>query len=136
MTGSVFVPGTPAPQGSMRAFVVAGRARVTADNQRTTPWRAEIASAVRNVVGNTIPYPDGPVALTLQFIMPRRASEPKRVTPAHVRKPDIDKLQRACLYALTGVLVRDDSQVVEIHAHKRTADIAEMPGLVIEWETP
>ncbi len=134
VTAGVFVPGRPVPQGSTKAFVVNGRARVTADNPATKPWRADIQAHVRAHVGPVIPHPDGPVTLGLRFLMPRRAAEPKRVTPAHTRKPDLDKLTRAVLDALTGLVYTDDSQVVGFHhLSKRTANIGEQPGLLVDW---
>jgi hypothetical protein len=38
------VAGIPQQQGSMRAFVVAGRARVTSDNAKLKPWRNLVSS--------------------------------------------------------------------------------------------
>lgn len=127
----IFVPGTPVPQGSTRAFVVNGRARITAANTKTKPWRADIQAHVSEVIRDGILCPDGAVGLDLEFVMPRRAAEPKRITPPHTRKPDTDKLIRAVLDALTGLVYTDDSQVIAIRAAKRTAAIGESPGLHI-----
>ena len=33
--------------------------------------------------------------------------------------PDIDKLARCALDALTGIVFRDDAQIVDLHATKR-----------------
>lgn len=132
-TAAVFVPGTPIPQGSARAFVVKGRAVVTGANAKTNPWRADIAAHVRSAIGATIVYPTEPVALSLDFVMPRRKAEPKRVTPAHTRKPDLDKNCRAVLDAIDGLVYTDDSQVTTLIASKRTAEIGEQPGVYITW---
>lgn len=131
--GGLFVPGTPEPQGSTRSFVVKGRAVTTSDNPDVKPWRAVISAYIRDSIGPVIVHPTGPVSLGLLFVMPRRKGEPKRITPPHTRRPDADKLVRAVLDALTGLVYTDDSQVVEIHARKRTAEIGEMPGVTIEW---
>jgi crossover junction endodeoxyribonuclease RusA len=140
MTGAVFVPGWPQPQGSLRAFVVHGkggaappRAIVTHDNPGTMPWRASVAALVRSQVGAGIDLPTQPVVVALSFVMPRRKAEPKRVTPGHTRKPDLDRLIRACLDAMTGLVYTDDAQVVELAATKRTAGIGEQPGVMLEW---
>lgn len=131
---TVFVPGSPVPQGSAKAFSVAGRARVTHSNGKTlNPWRADIHAAVRAVIGDEIDIPEGPVRLTLEFRMPRRKAEPKRVTPPHTRKPDLDKLQRAVIDALIGLAYADDSQVTGINAYKYTAYVGQQPGVWIEW---
>lgn len=136
VAGWVFVPGVPVPQGSTKAFVRGGRAMVTHSNSKTMPWRADIQAHVRGEVGSAIAFPEGPVSVGLRFVMPRRAAEPKRVTPAHTRKPDLDKLVRAVLDGLTGIVFTDDSQVVFVGAGKRTAAIGEQPGVRIQWTEP
>jgi Holliday junction resolvase RusA-like endonuclease len=69
-----------------------------------------------------------PVHVRMTFNLPRpaghygsgknagkvRASAPRE----HVTKPDLDKLARCVLDALTGVVYADDSQVVGINASK------------------
>jgi crossover junction endodeoxyribonuclease RusA len=132
---SLFVPGTPAPQGSAKAFVIAGKARVTHANKNTMPWRTHV-TAVAMEHFPAIGWPRGEaVQMSVIFMMPRRSAEPKTFTPMHTRKPDLDKLQRAILDALTGVAFEDDSQVVEIHAEKRTARIGDQPGVHIYLRT-
>ena len=132
----VFVPGVPRPQGSHKAFVVKGHAHVTESNEETNPWRADIHAAVAEVTGTTMMvYPAGPVALTLLFVMPRRKNEPKRVTPPHLRAPDTDKLVRAAVDSLIGLVYSDDAQVVDIRARKRTARPGEPPGVHIHWRS-
>lgn len=133
---TIFVPGTPAPQGSARAFVRGGRPIITHANEKTMPWRADIAAHMRSTIGPNIEFPEDAVKVALLFVMPRRAAEPKRVTPNHTRKPDIDKLIRSTLDALTGISFTDDAQVTFIGAHKRTAKIGEQPGVHICVERP
>ena len=61
--------------------------------------------------------------------MPRPVATSKRRTPPAVKKPDLDKCIRAVLDALTGVVLADDSLVVDVHgARKRLADIGEEPS--------
>lgn len=131
---SVFVPGQPIPQGSAKAFVVAGRARVTASNGKTlNPWRTAIHDAVTPLTRpGAILIPDKPVKLTIEFIMPRTKSEPKRTRP-HTRRPDTDKLTRAVMDALHHTVYREDSQVIALCVTKRTAELDEQPGAHIEW---
>lgn len=138
-TTRVFVPGVPVPQGSTRAFVVKGRAVTTAANVKTRPWRADLQAGLAYHLQRTgiagIALPTGPVAVGLSFVMPRRKSEPKRTTPAHTRKPDLDKLIRAVLDAMTGIVFTDDAQVNRIlEAEKRTAAIGEQPGAWMTWK--
>ena len=44
-----------------------------------------------------------------------RAAAPARMTTM----PDVDKLARCALDALTGIVFRDDAQIVDLHAVKR-----------------
>lgn len=132
----IFIPGTPAPQGSMRGYIVKDRVNMVSDNPKTVPWRHAIAAEVRAEIGNVVLYPKPlPVSLSLEFIMPRRKAEPVRVTRPHTRKPDLDKLIRATLDALTGLVYDDDSQVNCFdRIEKRPAEIGEKPGLWITIE--
>jgi Holliday junction resolvase RusA-like endonuclease len=75
-------------------------------------WRSTIAWSAKQA--GAIPVAD-PIQMTLVFIMPRPKTV-KREFPSVA--PDLDKLIRAALDALTGVAYLDDGQVVEIHAHK------------------
>lgn len=109
MTGWAFTAlGEPAPQGSMRGFVVNGRAIVTADNKRTKPWRQAIIDSAPDG-----PLLHGPVAVYCVFTMPRPKSAPKRETIPS-KKPDLDKLTRAALDAVKDAgLIEDDARVAE-----------------------
>lgn len=126
----VFVPGKPEPKGSTRAFVRGGRAVTVADNKTTQKaWASYVRDAVAQAWDE---LPGGPTAaavyVRVDFVLPRRASAPKRSTPAHVRKPDGDKLTRCVWDALTHVVWVDDAQVVEWSGSKREAEIGETPG--------
>jgi crossover junction endodeoxyribonuclease RusA len=135
--GLLFVPGVPAPQGSTKAFVVNGRAHITAANAHTKPWRQQVSTFIAAHIGpGVIVYPTGPVAISADFVMPRRAAEPRRATPAHTRKPDADKLGRCVGDAMTGLVFGDDAQIVEWHITKRTAQIGEQPGVYLCWSQP
>jgi crossover junction endodeoxyribonuclease RusA len=59
------------------------------------------------------------------FERPERAKSSLKTT-----KPDIDKLQRAALDALTGVLFEDDSQVVSVICTKDFGSPARMMARV------
>lgn len=120
MSLTFFVRGTPAPQGSKRAFVVAGKARLVEMSKRVKPWRRAVvdestrALAIRH--GEAL---DGPVSVSLEFVMPR----PKRTKhPACTSKPDLDKLVRATLDGLViGGVIADDALVTRLVASKRFA---------------
>ncbi len=117
---TVFVPGIPKPQGSMR-HIRMGKATVTvhADHDNLIVWRHAVAHEVNQVWGDT-PVLDEPVALTLYFYLPRPKSAPKkRLHPD--RLPDLDKLVRAVLDSLTGIVLADDARVVSLGAIKNYA---------------
>jgi crossover junction endodeoxyribonuclease RusA len=121
------VDGVPVPQGSMRAFLVKGRPVVTHGGRADLgTWRQAIAARAR--AAGAVPVA-GPVSIGLTFTLPRPASRPKRDRHPD-RKPDLDKLIRAALDALTGIAFVDDAQVVRCHAWKRYATM-DPPGLIV-----
>jgi len=131
---------TPAPQGSMKAHVVRGKAYLSCDNRKTLPFRHAVTQVARRtladmnlnepVVGKHIP-----VRLSLEFHIARPQSIPKkRLTPSV--KPDIDKLCRATLDSLSGVLFADDGQVTEIRARKVYATGPEHVSIAMEPALP
>lgn len=125
----VFVPGVPAPQGSVRAIIHkhTGRPIVIKDNDRTQKaWRKLVAvTAAGHWPG---PPTEGAVAIRCDFVMPRPLATPARRTPPAIRKPDGDKLERAVWDALTGVVWVDDARVTSWSGSKRIAEVGETPG--------
>lgn len=114
-----FVPGAPVPQGSKRAFVVKGRA-VLADVRGADlkAWRDQVADLVASAGEGSRFVGAVRVSLVFQFVRP--ASAPRRVWP-DVR-PDVDKLTRAALDALTvSGVIEDDARIVRLVAEKRYA---------------
>lgn len=125
-----FVPGKPAPQGSKRHV---GRGILIESSKEVGPWRERVALQAHNVMaGRSVS--DGAVSVVLNFVLPRPKSTPKSRTPAASKRPDVDKLARAILDALTGVCFSDDSQVVSLCAYKRIAEIGETAGVYIRIE--
>jgi len=126
-TIQVFIPGVPVPKGSAKAFYVKalGRARVVQDNaEKQRPWASMIAVMTRDRW--TYGVTNSAVHADMLFVMPRPKSHLRAngsvkgsfAQREHTSKPDVDKLARCVLDALTGVLYTDDSQVVEINARK------------------
>lgn len=120
----LFVAGRPAPQGSKRHV---GKGVMIESSKAVGPWRTVVAwTAAQAHRGAPA---DGALAVHVEFVMPRPARLPKRLpTPPHTSKPDTDKLLRAVGDALTAVVWRDDSQVVDLHGVKRYAELDEQPG--------
>lgn len=131
-----FVPGKPAPQGSKRHV---GRGIMVESSKAVGPWRERVALAAATALGGRPMFPRGEaLCVAIEFVMPRPSGTPKSYTPPAVKRPDADKLVRACLDAITDVLIHDDSAVVELHAHKRLAGVDETPGahLIIQPAVP
>ena len=112
------VHGTPTPQGSKR-YVGNGQMIESAGAKLTT-WREDVKHAALDAMNGRLPF-DGPVEVKVTFYLPRPKSV-KRALPSV--RPDIDKTTRSLLDALTSAGVfRDDSQVTDLHARKRYAEI-------------
>jgi len=128
------VRGVPVPQGSMRAFVVGGKARLTHNKGRElNDWRSTVQfTAQRHVEREDWDMTKGDwIELGVHFRIPRPASVSARKRPRPNVSPDIDKLLRAVLDSLTGVVYLDDSQVVSVHVSKEYANEAQFIGAVI-----
>jgi Holliday junction resolvase RusA-like endonuclease len=134
------VCGVPVPKGSKTAFVVNGRAIVTdvsnkgAKKHLSVAWREAVASSAREWLrehGSPAPL-DGPLFVTLDFRLERPATAPKRVLlPA--KKPDLDKLVRHVLDALSGLIYTDDARIVTLRASKTFA-AGMPPGVTVMVE--
>lgn len=130
MTVAFTVHGEPVPQGSKTVGrSKAGAAFVREDNPATAPWRATVAAAATEAMGNLGRAPiSGPVRLEVVFVFARprshfgtgrNAGRLKPSAPHYAAKlPDVDKLVRAVGDALTGRVLVDDSRVVELVASK------------------
>lgn len=129
-----FVPGIPAPGGSKRGFAIkkggayTGHvAIVDAGGERTKNWRASVVSAAwKAMEGPSKILLLGPIQLELLFQMPRPKSHFRSdgvtLRPSaplhHVIRPDCGKLARSTTDACTGILWRDDAQIVVDHGEK------------------
>lgn len=115
------VSGLPRPQGSVRAFAT-GKGRsaiVTADNPHLRDWRALVSLAAAEAMTGQAPM-TGPLGIACRFYLPR----PKRAKAGEIwpaTRPDLDKLLRGMLDALTAIVWTDDSQVARAYAEKRYA---------------
>lgn len=127
LTRIVTVVGVPAPQGSKKYVGHrAGKPVLLESSAKVRPWRAAVAQAA----ALHPPLPEGAVTVEVVFRLPRPKSLPKRVT-THTRKPDLDKLVRSTLDALSGVLYADDNRVDTLTARKTYATPEEQPGATI-----
>lgn len=125
------VDGQPVPQGSMTPFIHARSGKVVMpQKQAVKTWRDTVALVARAHYRGD-PTPD-PVRVILNFRLGRprghygtgrnsghlKASAPRWCTGP----PDLDKLTRAIGDAITGVIICDDSQIIDVTATKAWAD--------------
>lgn len=124
-TISFVVRGTPVPQGSARAFVVNGHAVITSANKNLKSWRLLVSAEAQRYAPT--PIWSCPVVVSVTFLLTRPKSHPKRKVTWPTSRPDLDKLIRAILDGLTGIIFADDSQVIGLEAKKAWGD----PGAYI-----
>lgn len=133
MTPITFIVyGTAEPKGSTKAFVrkMGGtyRAIVTSDNPDLKKWeqliRFEASTAARRQRDAGAPpvFFEGAVVVSVRFGLLRPPSVSAKKRPFPIVKPDVDKLLRASIDPLIGVLFHDDAQVVAVSARKLYLD--------------
>lgn len=120
VTVNLWVPGVPAPQGSKRHV---GRGVLVESSKRLPAWRAAVEHHARQWVGTHFGAWEpmvGPVGVSVKFFLPRPERCPRELPCV---RPDVDKLVRAALDALTNARIfGDDGQVVDLITRKRYAD--------------
>ncbi len=121
--------GSAQPAGSKRGFVHKGTGRVVIvdDNKKAKPWKESIAEVAGKLMEGRTLF-EGPLSLRVTFFRPRpqghygkkglRASAPK----FPITRPDCTKLLRGLEDSLTGVVYRDDSQIVSQFVEKHYTD--------------
>jgi len=116
--------GDPVSQGRPRFFVRKKGGVGCEDPAKSKDWKQNVINQI--LVSNGRPekfkFIDGPITLTLNFFMPRPKSLPKKVKH-HIKRPDLDNLVKAIKDALSGLLYKDDSQIIELIATKEYCKI-------------
>lgn len=136
---SFFIAGNPKPAGSKRGFYIPSLKRVviTDANPNSRDWKTDVKhEAQRNYSGELLEFPIN-LRLTFTQLRPKshyrtganahllRDSAPKRPTS----KPDVLKLARGVEDALTGIVWKDDAQIVDEYLSKR---FGTQPGCHVE----
>lgn len=124
-----YVPGIPRPKGSTRAFVskTTRRLVVKSDCSGLKQWE----HAVRTMARRYRPRTEwlGPVSIEVTFYLPKPKTV-ARLRPAV--RPDIDKLVRGAVDGLSGVIFKDDAQIVRLDAQKLYCNtVRSEPGAAI-----
>lgn len=118
------VLGLPQTKGSGQPFRRKdGRLGVRNDNPKAKGWERTI-----NAVVQSWPHgvQEGAVDLRLVLLLDRPKSISAKKRPEPIVKPDVDKLLRTILDALTGVIYKDDAQVIDVRVRK---EYGNMPGV-------
>lgn len=131
---NLWVAGDPVAQGSLNA--IGGRI-FHVKSARLNRWRKAIATAA---AAEGIVAFAGPVSIDLQFVLRRPKAHYTRggavklsSSPLPVGRPDLDKLVRAVLDALTGTAYSDDAAVTELRARKTyVASLSHEPGCWVQ----
>lgn len=135
--------GDPQPAGSKRAFTLTRRdgsvvrrsngtvvTNVIDANPKAKDWKTLVALSAGGMRKELL---DGPLAVQFYFFRPRPQGHFNSkgglnklglATPYPATKPDVLKLARAVEDALTGVLWRDDAQIVSESILKRWGEPA------------
>jgi Holliday junction resolvase RusA-like endonuclease len=147
---TITVHGTPAPQGSKRAFAVRGKggvptgrvAVIESSHDRVKSWRQAVIDAVKPA-DRAFRFPGLALEAEVTFYLKRPKSHYRTGRNAHLLrddaplhpsgKPDISKLIRATEDALTDAGLWDDDAQVTRYAGlaKEWAGGEQMPGAVI-----
>jgi Holliday junction resolvase RusA-like endonuclease len=109
--------GEPASQGSHS--VINGRI-VQVNSAKHKRWRNAVSFAALDLVGEDFELLDEAVEVSIIFYLPRPKTVQDRQFPTVT--PDVDKLARAVLDSLSGVVYKDDARVIRLSAYKLYAD--------------
>lgn len=128
------VYGKAAAAGSKRGFVRGGRALIVDASKASRPWKKKVAEDALDVMridgGDELRPPlEGPLCVDMTFYMPRpkahfgtgrNAAVLKPTAPLYPTKiPDRGKLARGVEDALSGIVYKDDAQIVDGVIQKR-----------------
>lgn len=112
-----------------------GNGRMIEASAKVKPWRFAVSQAA---LATGEPMTDSQVSVLITFMFNRPKAhynskgELKPKAPFYKStKPDLDKLCRSTLDGITGVLIKDDSQVVNLICNKVYANEGELPGALI-----
>jgi len=133
-----FVPGRPAPGGSKSGFYIKKLKRVimAPNSKRTKPWMDSVRCFALQAYSGPLLEEPVELQITFQLLRPKNhygTGRNARILKRSAKrfptvKPDLTKLIRSTEDALTGLIFRDDTQVVRQVTEKV---YAEREGAVI-----
>lgn len=114
------VYGEPVAKGRPR-FTRQGR---TYTPKRTHDYESEVAMMAKAAMGSSEPL-ETPVTVCVYATFPIPQSYSKKRTEAclngserHIKRPDLDNCVKAITDGMNGIVYKDDSQIVNLHAKK------------------
>lgn len=131
-----FCGGVARPKGSMRSF---GKGRMVNSNPKTKPWQESVSKAASEA-NNTVYASEAPVEITLCVFVGRpkshftKSGRLKGSAPEYPTSRvfgDLDKHARLVGDALTGIVYRDDSQIVDMNCSKRFTQTGYASGVSV-----
>jgi len=117
------IPGIPAPGGSKKAFFDhrSGKIKVIDACKRNLSWKKLVGIYAKSFFKS--PLLEGPLVVRAQFILLRPKSHYRtgrysallkpQAPQHHVIRPDATKLWRPTEDALTGIIWKDDAQIIQ-----------------------
>ncbi len=106
--------------------MIGGKPRLTSDNSKMKPYRQQLgwtAIESKNSAGIDGLFAEKHVPVSVEFRF--YFTKPKSISKKRMHivvKPDIDKICRSSIDAMTGIMYADDAQIVEIRASKHYGD--------------
>lgn len=141
------VRGTPAPKGSNRAMVRGGRAVFVPGGSavnavKLKSWDVAVRDAAHESIGERDEpvFVSVPLAVAIVFKLARPGGHwgtkgLKPSAPAHpCKKPDADKLARATIDSLSGLVFDDDARIVRLVVEKQYALPGHEGAQIRVWE--
>lgn len=132
------VYGVAAPAGSKTVWKSkTGKVGVRDASKRSAPWKHLVAKAAGEAMDGGALL-EGPLSLTVSVMIPRPRSHygAKGLKPsapsAPTTRPDLTKYLRGIEDAMTGIVWRDDAQVITQSAEKRYGEPARVAIRVLE----
>ncbi len=133
-----FAEGIPRTKGSSFSFLNPKTNKIVYqhDNKHLKSWQLEVKLAAKDA---GLEPTEGPIELEIIYCLPRpkahynTAGQVKSEAPKYpICRPDVDKMERAILDALTGTAYNDDSQVVKVeHEKLYTDNLLKDPGAYV-----
>ncbi len=118
------VPGIPASKGSLN---IGARGQLYPADKKLKGWQNITARMARRAATDEPSIK--PINLSITYYMPQTKPDDHG---EFIKRPDLDKLARAIMDGLTGIIYHDDAQVYHLEAWKLYAPPDSQPGAVIE----